>query len=106
MMFDDIQGQPMTPETVAAAIKEHLDALDAAEPGAAFDDISVVRPLTRQDCEEAMRIVMNRPLRLPEEVHRVGCAKFKRRACDCGAAPLEQIFDEELKRMKAAKGKR
>ena len=96
----------MTPETVAAAIKEHLDALDAAEPGAAFDDISVVRPLTRQDCEEAMRIVMNRPLRLPEEVHRVGCAKFKRRACDCGAAPLEQIFNEELKRMKAAKGKR
>lgn len=92
--------------TVAATIKEHLDALDAAEPGAAFEDIAAVRPLTRQDCEEAMRILMNPPLRLPEEVHGVGCAKFKRQACDCGTSPLEQIFDQELKRMKAAKGKR
>ena len=71
-------------------------------PDPGFEDIAAVRPLTRQDCEEAMRLVMTRPLRLPEEVHRVGCAKFKRRACDCGAAPMEQMFAEELKRMKAA----
>lgn len=54
--------------TVAATIKEHLDALDAAEPGAAFEDIAAVRPLTpltRQDCEEAMRILMTPPMRLP-----------------------------------------
>jgi len=98
MLFDDIQGQPMTPETVAAAIQKQTD------PG--FEDISAARPLTPQDCERAMRILMNPPLRLPKEVHRVGCAKFKRQACDCGAAPLEQIFDEEVKRIKAAKGKR
>lgn len=50
--YDDIQGQPLTPETVAAAVKKRLDELGTTQTVAAGHG-TAARPLTAQDLAEA-----------------------------------------------------
>jgi len=69
-----------------------------AEPLVGIEEDATQWPLTPEEFEELWERAM-RPSPPPIEVHHPRCPKILtrcRKACRCGAAPTEAIFEDEL----------
>lgn len=57
-------------------------------------------PLTPQAFKQVVERIRNAQPRQDVEAHAHGCAKFYGKPCDCGARPMEQVFQAELAKRK------